>query len=75
MPTYDFRCSRCGHAFEAVSSFAERDEKAVCPACGSREVTTVISSFSVGGLRTRFNPGTFTRRHGEAPKYTPPAKP
>ena len=28
---------------------ADRDEKAVCPRCGSREVETVFGSFAVGG--------------------------
>jgi len=48
MPTYDFRCGACGHEFERRSSIAERDEKAVCPKCGSRRVQTVIRAFSIG---------------------------
>jgi len=31
MPTYDFRCPRCGLAFEAVRRFAEADDPAACP--------------------------------------------
>ena len=49
MPTYAFRCATCGHEFEVTAHIADRDEKAVCPTCGSREVETVFGSFAVGG--------------------------
>ena len=49
MPTYAFRCGDCGHDFEVTAHIADRDEKAVCPKCGSREVATVFGSFAVGG--------------------------
>ena len=49
MPTYEFRCAKCGHDFEVTAHIADRDEKAVCPKCGSKEVETVFGSFAVGG--------------------------
>ena len=49
MPTYAFRCGKCGHEFEVTAHIADRDERAVCPKCGSREVKTVFGSFAVGG--------------------------
>ena len=49
MPTYAFKCSRCGHGFEVTSSIADREHNAVCPDCGSREVSTVFGAFAVGG--------------------------
>ena len=33
MPTYAYACRSCGHAFDAVQSFAE-DALTVCPECG-----------------------------------------
>jgi putative FmdB family regulatory protein len=48
MPTYDFRCGSCGHAFEVTAHIADRDARAVCPKCGSRQVKTVFGSFAVG---------------------------
>jgi putative FmdB family regulatory protein len=72
MPIYEFRCS-CGEQFEIMSGHAERDEKAVCPSCGGREVSQVLGGFTVGISRTRLNPGTFARKNGQAPEYTPPA--
>ena len=33
MPTYAYACKQCGHAFDAVQSFAE-PSLTVCPECG-----------------------------------------
>ena len=53
MPTYEFRCAHCGHDFEVTAHIADRDDKAVCPKCGSREVKTVFGSFALGaGLKS-----------------------
>jgi putative FmdB family regulatory protein len=49
MPTYEFKCVNCGHDFEVTAHIADRDKKAVCPQCGSRDVTTVFGAFAVGG--------------------------
>lgn len=35
MPTYSYRCTECGHAFDIVQSFSE-DSLAECPSCGGR---------------------------------------
>jgi putative FmdB family regulatory protein len=48
MPTYEFRCADCGHTFEVTAHIADRDEKAVCPECGGRDVKTVFRAFAVG---------------------------
>lgn len=34
MPYYDFKCTKCGHEFEAFKSIDERDEDEECPECG-----------------------------------------
>ncbi len=56
MPVYEFTCDACGETFEIISSLADRDEKAVCPACGGRDVKPVFSSVSLGGSRSSVNP-------------------
>ncbi|MBI2165836.1 MAG: zinc ribbon domain-containing protein [Chloroflexi bacterium] len=33
MPIYEYRCSKCGHAFEQRRSFKEADAPAACPEC------------------------------------------
>ncbi len=35
MPTYQYACTECGHAFEQVQSFSE-DSLTVCPECSGR---------------------------------------
>jgi putative FmdB family regulatory protein len=46
MPVYQFRCKDCGKTFEVTCHLSERDEQAVCPDCGSRDVEPVFSSFT-----------------------------
>jgi|YelNatPaOPRAMG01_1025707.scaffolds.fasta_scaffold26639_2 putative FmdB family regulatory protein len=46
MPTYEYRCADCGERFEITCRMSEREQLAVCPKCGSRNVEPVISSFS-----------------------------
>ncbi len=73
MPLYEFQCASCGERFEIVSSHAEREENAVCPACGGRDVSQVFGGFTIGISRTKLNPGVFERKKGKAPEYKPPA--
>jgi putative FmdB family regulatory protein len=35
LPTYQYRCTDCGHEFEEFQSFTD-DALTVCPACGGR---------------------------------------
>ena len=35
MPTYQYRCTECDHAFEEFQSFTD-DALSVCPVCGGR---------------------------------------
>ena len=35
MPTYQYACTECGHAFEQFQSFSE-DTLTVCPVCSGR---------------------------------------
>ena len=35
MPTYQYACTECGHAFDIVQSFSD-DSLTVCPECGGR---------------------------------------
>lgn len=35
MPTYQYRCTECGHAFEQFQSFSD-DALTVCPECSGR---------------------------------------
>ncbi|MFQ5850773.1 MAG: zinc ribbon domain-containing protein [Candidatus Binatia bacterium] len=46
MPTYEYRCAKCGRRFSLVLSIKEHDSnRAKCPKCGSRKLNQLISSF------------------------------
>ncbi|HOF19235.1 MAG TPA: zinc ribbon domain-containing protein [Phycisphaerae bacterium] len=41
MPTYDYQCDACGHAFEKFQSITARPVRK-CPACGKLKVRRLI---------------------------------
>lgn len=46
MPTYMFRCTKCGEEFEKTMSVADRGKaKPVCPKCNGRKIEAVFSGF------------------------------
>lgn len=56
MPVYEFRCTDCGEGFEIDCHMHERDEKAVCLTCGSRNVKSILTA-SFSFPRHRRSPG------------------
>jgi len=76
MPLYEYTCTACGETFEIVSSLAERDAKAVCPACGGHDTARVFSPITLAGRRTSIDPQNFVRPHGPVtrPKPAQPGK-
>jgi putative FmdB family regulatory protein len=49
MPTYEYRCDRCGRGFAKRMTLGQhaRRPDARCPKCGSRKVRQMPSSFQV----------------------------
>jgi putative FmdB family regulatory protein len=46
MPTYQYRCEKCGKVFDHVEHVAEHASAAVtCPGCGSKAVQHVPTQF------------------------------
>lgn len=43
MINYDYKCSKCGYYFEAVSVMAERHNPKCCPKCGEYDSKQVIT--------------------------------
>lgn len=43
MPTYDYQCDACGHAFEKFQSIKARPVR-TCPACSQRKVRRLIGT-------------------------------
>jgi putative FmdB family regulatory protein len=48
MPTYQYRCEKCGRRFERTETISEHEAvKPQCPKCGSKKVTFVPGRFFV----------------------------
>ena len=46
MPTYEYRCTKCGEKFERSEHLAEHGQvQPRCPKCGSEEVQPVLGAF------------------------------
>ncbi len=43
MPTYDYECEACGHAFELFQSITAEPEKK-CPECGKNKLRRLIGA-------------------------------
>jgi putative FmdB family regulatory protein len=42
MPTYQYRCEKCGKKFERTETISEHEAtKPTCPKCGSKKVSFV----------------------------------
>ncbi len=48
MPTYRYRCEKCGKRFERTETFSEHEAvKPKCPKCGSEKVSFVPANVYV----------------------------
>lgn len=47
MPIYEYDCNACGERFSTLT-FSHK-EAALCPSCGSADVTKLLSAFSYSG--------------------------
>jgi putative FmdB family regulatory protein len=54
MPIFNYKCDKCGNLFETL--LKSRSEEAVCPSCGSRELTPAPNRISVGRSNTNSCP-------------------
>ncbi len=46
MPTYEFKCRKCGHVFERRMTVSQREKaRPSCPECKGRRVEPVFSGF------------------------------
>lgn len=46
MPIYEYRCENCGHKFEEFVRASDKKEP-VCPKCGNRRISKLISGFGL----------------------------
>jgi putative FmdB family regulatory protein len=46
MPTYAYRCAKCGETFERIETISEHGaSKVKCPKCASEEIVSVPTAF------------------------------
>ena len=48
MPLYEYKCQKCGAAFEELVGFGQKDYSPTCAECGSKKTARQISSFAMG---------------------------
>jgi putative FmdB family regulatory protein len=66
MPIYDFKCRRCGHAFEQVVKLGEVP---ACPACGDAGTERQVAfSAAVSTEKTRKRAWAVARSKAQAEK-------
>jgi putative FmdB family regulatory protein len=46
MPIYEYRCNDCGKVFSKLQRMGATAEGVTCPACGSKNVERMVSSFA-----------------------------
>jgi putative FmdB family regulatory protein len=46
MPVYEYRCDACREEFETVQPVHARPEDTVCPQCGAKKATRLMSAFA-----------------------------
>jgi putative FmdB family regulatory protein len=44
MPLYEYRCDGCGHVFETLMGFSEKDTDVACPKCGRKKAEKLMSA-------------------------------
>ncbi len=49
MPIYEYRCAKCGKAFEDLIRNKADEEALRCPSCGAKDVVKQMSAFGVQG--------------------------
>ena len=69
MPTYEYECPDCGHAFELFQPMTAK-VKRTCPECGSRKLKRLIGT----GGAVLFKGGGFYETDYRSPGYKKDAK-
>ena len=49
MPIYEYKCTQCGHVFEAFQRIGADGKELGCPVCGSKNPQKLFSAFSSSG--------------------------
>ena len=80
MPTYDYECAECGHAWELFQQITE-NPKRVCPACRKRKARRLLGAGAAvlfkgsGFYQTDYRSESYKKAAKADKESTAPAKP
>jgi putative FmdB family regulatory protein len=57
MPIYEYKCSQCGHVFDAFQRVGADGTDLVCPECGAHNPQKMVSCCSSIGIGGSFDTG------------------
>ena len=57
MPIFEFRCRKCQHKFETLTSSSEDGSGLHCPKCGENKPEKLMSMFSASGTESKASSG------------------
>jgi putative FmdB family regulatory protein len=57
MPIFEFRCKKCGHKFETITSADEDGSGLFCLVCGAEHPEKQVSLFSSSGTESKNSGG------------------
>ena len=62
MPTYDYKCNACEHAFESFHTMSEDNtpDKKSCPKCKEKQITKTVSKPAGIGVDSTLTPNKKT---------------
>jgi putative FmdB family regulatory protein len=66
MPTYEYKCPKCGHEFEKIQKISD-DTRPKCPKCGTRAVRVISGGIGVSFKGSGFYETDY-KRAGESKK-------
>lgn len=51
MPIYEFSCTNCGQKVEQLCKMGDNGAELVCPYCGSKGLSRLVSGFAAPGVK------------------------
>jgi putative FmdB family regulatory protein len=69
MPFYEYKCTKCGHVFDAMLLLSQRDEeekRMTCPACGAARPQRLISTFATSSSTSSPRPASCPLPSGQS---------
>lgn len=53
MPTFDYKCEKCGTKYEVFHKVRENKDIVICPSCGAKEHKKLIGAANIGSISSK----------------------